>query len=287
MKYVVYLDVFFLVNLVMDLIILKLAALYIKPQTTFARCLLGAICGSLLSIFSLSISYENMIIHMLFSYIFITFIMVLVSYGKSSLKQTLIRSAILYLVTIFLGGMFNFIYSFTYFGYILQSIFNGFLSSVNMIWMLGATFVSYIILNMMNLIWRRSRSGSMLVWVIINLDGRSKSIKGLIDSGNSLTDPYTGKNVHIVTIDSIKELFDGVSVYDKGFKLIPFRSLGENNGLIKAITFDEILVYREDEKIQGTKEEIYVEKLPIIGLYNGCLSKKGEYEMLLHKSVNL
>ena len=84
MKYVVYLDVFFLVNLVMDLILLKLTALYIKPQTTYLRCLSGAICGSILSIiavalqlrfsiFSLLISYDNMIIHMLFSYIFMLF----------------------------------------------------------------------------------------------------------------------------------------------------------------------------------------------------------------------
>ena len=55
MKYVVYLDVFFLVNLVMDLILLKLTALYIKPQTTYLRCLSGAICGSILSIIAVAL----------------------------------------------------------------------------------------------------------------------------------------------------------------------------------------------------------------------------------------
>lgn len=287
MKYVVYVDVFFLVNLVMDFIILKLASFYIKPQTTFIRCLSGAIAGSLLSVLALLISYDSMMIHMLFSYVFIACFMVCITYGRCSLKQMLIRSAILYFVTIFLGGLVNFIYSYTYFGYILQSIFRGFVFRINVIWMLGATFISYIILSYLLMYWKRARNGSMRVEVKLILKGQTKMVKGLIDSGNSLTDPYTEKKVHIVCVDSIREMLKDISICEKGFKLIPFRSLGENNGLIKAITFDELFVYSEDKNIDGTKEEIYIEKLPVIGLYEGHLSETGEYEILLHKGVKL
>jgi stage II sporulation protein GA (sporulation sigma-E factor processing peptidase) len=296
MKYVVYLDVFFLVNLVMDLILLKLTALYIKPQTTYLRCLSGAICGSILSIiavalqlrtsiFSLLISYDNMIIHMLFSYVFIVWAMVAITFGRSSIKEMLTRSAVLYIITIFMGGLFNFLYSYTYFGYLLQSIFRGFTSSVNVIWMLGVTFTSYMILNLLHIFWKRIRGGSMMVEVVLILNNQKVSVKGLIDSGNSLTDPYTGKRVHIICVSSVRNLLDGISIYEHNFKLIPFRSLGKNNGLIRAITFDELHIYNADEENMDTKEEIYSEKSPIIGLYEGCLSKNGEYEMLLHKSV--
>ena len=100
MKYIIYMDVFFIVNLVMDTVLLKLASLLIKPQTTFIRCLAGAAVGSLLTCLSLLLSYENMVVHMLISYIFIVTVIVLVTYGKCSGKQILKRAGWLYLVTI-------------------------------------------------------------------------------------------------------------------------------------------------------------------------------------------
>lgn len=287
MKYVVYLDVFFLVNLVMDLILLKLTALYIKPQTTSIRCLVGAICGSFLSMISLLISYKNIIFHMLFSYVFTAIAMVAVTFGRSSVKQIIKRSAVLYVITIFMGGLFNFLYSYTYFGYLLQSIFRGFNSRVNVIWMLSATFVSYMILNVLHTFWKRTRGGNMMVEAVLILGGQRVHVKGLIDSGNSLTDPYMGKGVHIICFSVISKLLDGINIYEHGFKLIPFRSLGKSNGLISALTFDELIVYRADENELDTKEEIYIEKSPVIGIYEGYLSQNGDYEMLLHKSVKI
>ncbi len=43
MRYVIYIDVFFLVNLLMDFIIICLSKKLINPQTTSFRCFLGAV----------------------------------------------------------------------------------------------------------------------------------------------------------------------------------------------------------------------------------------------------
>ena len=133
MKYVIYIDVFFCVNLVMDFLILKLVSLYIKPQTTYIRCVLGAALGSFLSVLSLLISYENIIWHMLFSYIFIAVAMVVGTFGLGKWQELIKRCIVLYVITIFLGGLINFLYSYTYMGVFLQNIFIGIRSKTNIL----------------------------------------------------------------------------------------------------------------------------------------------------------
>ena len=124
MKYVIYIDVFFCVNLVMDFLILKLVSLYIKPQTTYIRCVLGAALGSFLSVLSLLISYENIIWHMLFSYIFIAVAMVeegfkwlvLLAFTKKNKHYNSLFDGIIYSVFISLGfaGFENLLYTFKF-----------------------------------------------------------------------------------------------------------------------------------------------------------------------------
>ena len=287
MKYVVYIDVFFFTNLVMDFLILKIVSLYIKPQTTYIKCILGATIGSLFSVLSLLLTYENIVVHMLFSYIFIAVAMIIVTYGFGKWNDLFKRCIVLYIVTIFMGGLFNFIYSYTYVGFIIHNIITGLRTGINVIWMLGATSVSYLCLKLLVYIVKRCMNTSMKVNVQLALKGKTKLLTGLIDSGNSLREPYTGKAVHIVCMDSISEILEGLDIYSNKFKLVPFTSIGKKHGLIKVITFDEIVVYREEGFTEGQKEVIYFEGNVPIGLYEGSLSDSGEFNILLHKSVRL
>ena len=287
MRYVIYIDVFFFVNLVMDFLILKLAALYIKPQTTFIRCMLGAVCGSALSAISLLISYENMILHMFFSYIFIAIAMVYTTFGRCGLKDIVKRSVVLYMITIFMGGVINFIYSYTYMGYILQQILVGMRRGINILWIIIATAVAYICLDALVCFFRRNKLSNMKVMVRLSFKDKTKIIPGLIDSGNNLYEPYTGKAVHIVQISSINELLEGVDITMEKFKLVPFSSLGKKHGLIRVISFEELCVYNEESNLQDTEDIIYVEKDAAVGLYDECLSKTGEFQILLHRIVSV
>ena len=61
MKYIIYMDVFFMVNLIMDTIVLKLAAFFINPHTTFIKCVAGGTVGTMLSCLCLLLPYENMV----------------------------------------------------------------------------------------------------------------------------------------------------------------------------------------------------------------------------------
>ena len=287
MKYVIYIDVFFCVNLVMDFLILKLVSLYIKPQTSYIRCVLGAALGSFLSVLSLLISYENIIWHMLFSYIFIAVAMVVGTFGLGKWQELIKRCIVLYVITIFLGGLINFLYSYTYMGVFLQNIFIGIRSKTNILWMVGATLVAYICLKVLVRIVKRHSNTNMIVAVKLVHKGKESFLTGLIDSGNSLREPYTGKPVHIVCEDAISQLLESQDICTERFKLVPFTSVGNKHGLIKVITIDELWVYIIEDTLKYTNDAIYIKNEVAIGLYEGSLSNVGEFQMLLHNSVSL
>lgn len=287
MKYVIYIDVFFCVNLVMDFLILKLVSLYIKPQTTYIRCILGAILGSAFGVLSLLISYENIIWHMLFSYIFIAVAMVVGTFGLGTRRELIKRCIVLYVVTIFLGGLINLLYSYTYMGVFLQNLFWGLRNTTNILWMIGATFFTYICLKALVRIAKRNSKTNMLVAVKLVHKGKERLLTGLIDTGNSLREPYTGKPVHIVCEETISSLLESQDLHTERFKLVPFTSVGKNHGLIKVITIDELWVYTIEDTLEYTNDAIYIKNEVAIGLYEGSLSNVGEFQMLLHNSVSL
>ena len=57
------------------------------------------------------------------------------------------------------------------------------------------------------------------------------------------------------------------------FIYIPFNSIGEKDGLLKAVIADSMEVDRNN-----------IEK-PIIGIFDGKLSRNGRYNMILHPDI--
>lgn len=286
MKYIIYMDVFFVVNLTMDFLLLKLAAFYIKPHTTYVRCVAGGAAGSLITCLSLLLSYEQIIVHMLISYIFTVAAMVFIAYGKCTVKQMIRRCMWLYFVTVFMGGAMNMVYNYTYFGYMLQGIFTSvFKNPISLFTMSAITCVSYLVMRVLLMLFSKRKKEKSLVRVMITIKGKTTEVKGLIDSGNSLMDPYYKKPVHIVEYDALQRILEGVDIHKEKYRLVPFHSLGKKNGLVEVIESDEIVVY--DVNLEGNGEEnlMYREEKPAIGLYHSKFSAGGEFEMLLHGSV--
>lgn len=283
MKYIIYMDVFFVVNLVMDFIILKAAAYYIKQRTNFVRCLAGSAAGSLLACISLLLSYENMILHMLFSYIFTVAAMVFVTYGRCSLKQLLKRSLWLYFVTVFMGGAMNLLYNYTYFGYMLRGIFGAvYTNPVDFIKLCMFSGMAYVILRWFYDMLNRRVHLNGLVTVKLTTNGNCVKLNALIDSGNSLNDPYFGKPVHIVEYEAVRTILEGVNIHNEKYRLVPFHSLGKKNGLVEVLDFDELVVYEGDDR---QCEITYTENSPAIGIYRAELSGARKYQMLLNSAV--
>ena len=100
--------------------------------------------------------------------------------------------------------------------------------------------------------------------------GRSVRVQALSDSGNLLTDPYTGKPVSMMD-RMIYEKFYGLP---QQVRLIPYESLGCRHGLLEAVTIEELSFAYENRKV--------VVHQAVIGLTDHALFEKKPYQMIIN-----
>lgn len=129
----------------------------------------------------------------------------------------------------------------------------------------------------------------MLCSLKIIINKKSKYIKAIIDTGNFLREPISKLPVVVVekralekvipeyVLDNLDKIIDGQEVdlqdYMAKVRLIPFSSLGKENGMLLGIKADAILVETDEKSI--------VLSNAIIGIYNGILNKMGKYQALI------
>ena len=116
----------------------------------------------------------------------------------------------------------------------------------------------------------------------------------MIDTGNMLKEPITNTPVVVVEhtllyecipkeiLNNLENIIGGdfekvpehiKEKYISRLKLIPFSSLGKQNGMLLGIKPQYIKIMKEEDE--------QINKNVIIGIYNKSLTKKGEYRALM------
>ena len=117
---------------------------------------------------------------------------------------------------------------------------------------------------------RRERTAEVcLYW-----DEKQQILSGMIDTGNLLQEPLTGKAVSIVEKEGITVLMGKDWQRRRGFYLIPYHSIGRENGWLQAVTMDKM-------EIRTADRCVCVEH-PVLAIYEGKLSAQKEYQIILH-----
>ena len=109
------------------------------------------------------------------------------------------------------------------------------------------------------------------VQAVLVYEDRSVPLSAYYDTGNLLTDPYTKLPVSIVSIQIADRLFQEEK---PAVRLIPYQSVGEENGLLEAYTIDKMLIYK------GKRKQIV--QPAVVGLAKERLFAGGEYQMILN-----
>ena len=114
--------------------------------------------------------------------------------------------------------------------------------------------------------------------VIIFCMGEKAELTGFVDTGNVLVDIYTKKPVSVVPRKYIQNILNKIDDYTKvKYHIIPFRSLGCENGMIEVISVESMYIYLG-------KKEMRVENA-LIGYTDMELSGDNEYEMLVNAGL--
>ncbi len=308
----IYPDVVFVLNLMIDSVLLLLLKIIVHKKCGILRLLSAAAFGGVTAAFINLLPWlhdriegkQVLLLLRVIGYIIkpaSLVCMVRIAFGKMNWKELIRLSIILFLVTCFAGGFFNSVYYHTKLRLILiQLDASVIFSNIPMGYIL-LTFIGIILLTVL-LVWLRKRyhgSKKDIYEIELICGAMSTKSKGLVDTGNCLFDPISRKPVIIVEkqvmeqiipsecvsllqINEIgmiqKEAAAGQELWDRyRFRLIPYRSIGKEQGILPGIVLDRIQL--------RVGEETYCQEKVTAAIYHRALSMGGEYQVILHKGL--
>ncbi len=288
----IYLDIILCENLLMNYIILFATYVIIKPKTKHPqiRMILSSLLGSIYAI----IVYLNIlsIYTNLLAKITLSVVMVYIAFAPPNVKQLLKQILIFYLVSFIFGGCtFALIYFLKPENVEMKNgVFVGMYPiRVGLI----AGVIAFIITQIAFKI-NKSKLNNKNTFIEIELYNKNKMTKAraLLDSGNMLKEPISQKPVIVVekttlskiipeeVLNYIEKIVGGddqekneMQEYLSKIRMVPFMSLGKENGMLIGIRLDKIKINTEDIRLE--KENI------IAGIYEKKLTKDNKYNALI------
>lgn len=274
MQYTVYVDVLFLVNWVMDYVLLWAVCAVMGLQRKKVRLGLAAALGAgwvcVIAVFSLPYLIKEGV-----TWLGISSLMIWIACRPRKLSDFLNRICVLYLVAFLAGGGLNLIYFHTSAGVYLKQVVLGIqrVNSSGVGVILGSIAMILTVTKMLDTMEKQKKRRKNRYVAELYFGERRVLVDGFIDTGNRLKEPITGKIVHILQEDVAASL---MSAENKPMSfLVPYHAVGTESGLLTAIRIDRMELVAEDESRT-------VIMRPLFGLYQGKLSSNDEYQLILH-----
>ncbi len=310
----IYPDVVFVLNLVIDFLLLLLLKIIVHRKCGILRLFSAAFIGGMTAIFIsflpwFRFAFEGSFLLTLLQVVCILIKpvsmvgMVRLAFGKMNWKEWIRYSILFFLITGFAGGFLQSVYYHTKLRLILiQLDASMLLSNIPMRYIL-LSFLGLVPVTTI-LVWLRKRylSCKKDIYEIELICGeKSAKVMGLMDTGNCLFDPRNHRPVIIVEKHIMEQLVPSecslllqvdeagilqseaavsqelLDQYSLRFHIIPYQSIGKEQGVMPGIVLDRIRI--------KVGEEICCQESVTAAIYNRTLSSGGEYQVILHKGL--
>ena len=292
---VIYIDVLFAVNLLINYILLRACCVFTALKLSKLRVVFGAFLGACYAVLIFFPDFS--VLYSTICKLLISMLLVAASFPFYSIKSYIKALLIFYMVSFGFGGCVLGVFYFSDIGARLGAVYSNGIFYFNLPWTIlalsGTLF--YICVKLFGLFSNKiSHSKNLKKKLYISYNNNTAEITALLDTGNSLIDPISLSPVIIAEYKSVKNLFDeeirnGLDrigqenitwimseVAQKGLsaRLIPFSSLGKENGMLLGFVPDRAEI-RDDCGVR------VLEKC-VVGLYEKNLSKDRSYGALFN-----
>ena len=296
----IYADVVFLINFFMDFLIFFIVSKLVRKKIKIFRLILGALVASLtycILIFTPVVrNYYNF-----FSSLMVLSLGILVTFGVKNIRY-FIKLVILSHISAFaIGGLSIALFYYTNITDILGDMLGFTIEYFSFKLLLASSCIIYLItkfaIRFINSIILKKQC---LCDISVFLKNKEISLKALVDTGNSLCDPITKAPVIIAEYECLEKILPenfGRVIYEskenfltnfllfsenfdteKNFRLIPFKALGTENGMLVGFKPDKIYIYQENNKFTEVDDVI-------VCICDLKLSSKQEYKGLLNPAI--
>ena len=274
----VYIDIILLENLCMNYIILFATAYIMKIKISHIRIIASSSIGA---VYSIMLYMQILPIYSsMFMKIILSVVMVYISYAPKSVKIAIKQLIIFYLISFAFGGC---AFALLYFVkpqdiFIKNGVYIG--TYPLKIALLGGIVGFIITYIAFKIIKNKATKEEMIYKLKIKINDKTVEVNALLDTGNKLKDPITLVPVIVIEkqklynflpeeiLENIDKIIGGDSnklieeniKYMSKFRVIPYNSIGKQNGLMLGFKADEvkIIIDEEERTIKNT----------IIGIFN-------------------
>lgn len=269
MYYELYVDSLFLINFCMNLYLLAIVNRAVWRTATRKRLISGAAAGAALYIVPFLLS-GPVWLKVIIGFVPGAVIMILITFQVKNLKAFFKIAEKLMLYTFLTGGILLFL---------IRRIPGVREALVNVmgIMVMGAFIFLY-------LSYRRERKDrkSNLCRVTLITGGAQIALDALLDTGNSLREPISGKPVSILDKAVFEELCmvsknDAMEEIPAGYRVIPYHSIGKKRGILQGYLIPEMII--ESEGITKICKDVYV------GISEDITASDGVYKMILNPQI--
>ena len=259
MYYELYIDVLFLVNFMMDYLLLLIVRKMLKSAVSHINLLIGALWGAGTTCLIVTLPLPHVALKFIAFHLLINTIMILIGLKIRRIRDFVKAIFLLYIGAFLMGGIM---------GYVRQYI------RVGSLFFGVAVLAYYVILGIWNFISYVNKIRTCRCDVRIYMRGNEYQVRGLLDTGNSLHDSLTGKPVCIMERKIADKIFRENG--DIAFRYIPYHTIGKSEGVLKLVKFDKMCVKATEEQWVNN---------PLIAISEENISDKGEYQMILNPKL--
>ena len=210
----VYIDLFFLFNVIMDVIVIVGVSILLKRKTSVFRIVISSLIGGIASILMFTV------INKLLIELISIFVMVFIAYRYVNIRYTIRNIFYMYILSVLLGGV---IY-----------LFNVKVSTNPIItyFIIIIIAVEVMILYIKEIKKMKNNYNNYYKVVIVFRDGAREEYIGFVDTGNNLYDPYKSRPIILLSYKYYR---------DDNFVLVPYYTAG-GESLLKCVKPDMVYI---------------------------------------------
>ena len=266
----VYVDVLFLINFSMDAVSLFVTARLCALKSNIWFISLAAGIGAVYSVLALFI--ELAAIFETITFVSVSLIMVSVGFRPSDIRETLKTSSVLFISSALLGGLMSALYS------IMADLLKGANYTSDTSYLTPSLIIILAIVSLCASLFltRLHGTGNLPDFgeVEIVLWNEKKTLRGVFDTGNLLTEPLSGRAVIIVKASCLRGIVSDFFIKEAlsadtlprlltdrervRFRLVPAKGIGGSTYLYGLIPDGLTVIYTCRSKIKKCKRDAVI-----------------------------
>lgn len=283
---VIYIDVLFIVNLVINYFILLAVSHLLARNDKKIRLLLGAVLGS---VYSCMMFFPQL--DFLFSAILklvLSITIVLLAFKVRNIRVFLKLIAYFYVISMLFGGIVFAVQQF--FAPPAMVVKNGVAYlDISPILLILTSAGAYVVITLFSKMLHKKTQTQNLIKVKITCNNNDVVLAALYDTGNDLRDAVSGSPVMIAEFRRVEKLLppEAKEIFKTGnivneevleltnfknrFRLVPYSSVGSVGGLLPAFKPDKITIDSQNNEITDILVAVTTKKLSTEGNFSALI----------------